>query len=464
MARLISTSVLLTLIVILGITFFRVIAPFLLPLFLAGVVALLCQPLFHYFLDRTNGRVRRAAGLTTACVVAAVLIPLVAATIVASMQTFRFATTIADRQNWTELLTAAGADPSDAPESPWHALANVANRFLPAGRQTTPEDVETLVRVKLREAFNELGNRSLGIAGSTIDALTAVIARLTSIVIGILIFVIALYYFFADGTALIRASEKLIPVHVEYQRELLNEFATVVRSVVTATFVSALAQSLATVVALWICGFDHLLILFVLASIASLVPLAGAWLVWGPCAVIMAVHGNVLGAVLLSMYGVGFVGILDNVVRTYVLKSDTKLHPLLAFISVMGGLQVLGLWGVFIGPIVASCLHALVKIFNHEIVELSRERFAPVLAAEGAAIGESAGNVQQRPQQIEASDTYPEQSGDGGATTGEDSRTRSDGARRTAEREEQLQQQDSRETSRRSKKRRKRRSRSKGRR
>jgi predicted PurR-regulated permease PerM len=463
MARLISTSVLLTLIVVLGITFFRVIAPFLLPLFLAGVVALLCQPLFRYFLDRTNGRVRWSAGFTTACVVAAVLIPLVAATIMASVQTFRFAASIADPRAWTELLAAAGADPAETPESPWHAAANLANRFLPAGRQTTPEDVETLVRVKLRDAFNELGNRSLGIAGTTIDALTAVLARLTSIVLGILIFVIALYYFFADGTALIRASEKLIPVHVEYQRELLNEFATVVRSVVSATFLSALAQALATVAALWVCGFDHLLILFVLAAIASLVPLAGSWLVWGPCAVIMAVQGNVLGAVLLTIYGLGFVGILDNVIRTYVLKSDTKLHPLLAFISVMGGLQVLGLWGVFIGPIVASCLHALVRIFNHEIVELSRERFAPVLAAEAVPNASAAGNVPARARQSGSPDAHARESGESGAATGEDVRNSGEGGSGSA-RDEQLQDRHQQETSTPRKKGRKRRSRSKGRR
>lgn len=381
MARLISTSILLTLIVVLGITFFRVIAPFVLPLFLAGVVTLLCQPLFRYFLDRTSGRVRLSAGLTTGCVVAAFLVPVVVATVVASIQTFRFAADVADRQRWVDLLTAAGADPDATRESPWQAAADLVNRVLPAGRETAADDVESLVRVKLRDAINELGNRSLGIAGTTIDVLAAVLARLTSIILGILIFVIALYYFFADGTALIRASEKLIPVHVEYQRELLNEFATAVRAVVSATFVSALAQAVATVAALWVCGFDHLLILFVLAVIASLVPLAGAWLVWGPCAAIMAVHGNVWGAALLAVYGLGFVGILDNVVRTYVLNSDTKLHPLLAFISVMGGLQAMGRWGVFIGPVVASCLHALVRIFNQEVVELSRERFGPVVTA-----------------------------------------------------------------------------------
>ena len=76
---------------------------------------------------------------------------------------------------------------------------------------------------------------------------------------------------------------------------------------------------------------------------------------------------------------------LDNVVRTYVLNSNTKLHPLLAFISVLGGLQTMGLWGMFVGPIVASCLHALVKIFNHELTVLSEEKFAVKIETTGDA-------------------------------------------------------------------------------
>ena len=56
--RLVSLAVLLALIVLLGSTFYQVIAPFLLPLFLAAVLAVICQPLQGYFLKRTGGRAR----------------------------------------------------------------------------------------------------------------------------------------------------------------------------------------------------------------------------------------------------------------------------------------------------------------------------------------------------------------------------------------------------------------------
>ncbi|MGD9856208.1 MAG: AI-2E family transporter, partial [Planctomycetaceae bacterium] len=210
-----------------------------------------------------------------------------------------------------------------------------------------------------------------------------------------LVFVIALYFFLADGTALLLATEKLIPVHVDYQRELLDQFARVVRSVVMATFFAGIVQGLATVTGLWFFGFEHLLVLLVLAILTSMVPLLGTWPIWSPCALWLLWNGHWAQALVLALYGVAFVGLLDNAVRTYILNTDAKLHPLLALISVLGGLQAMGLWGVFIGPVVASCLHALVKIFNHELKELSQERFAGVAltvdqsAAEGASSGGS---------------------------------------------------------------------------
>ena len=74
--------------------------------------------------------------------------------------------------------------------------------------------------------------------------------------------------------------------------------------------------------------------------------------------------------------GLLFVAMLDNLVKMYVLQNNADLHPLLAFISVIGALQVLGLWGIFIGPIVASCLFALIQIFNEELKAMAKEREA----------------------------------------------------------------------------------------
>ena len=104
-------------------------------------------------------------------------------------------------------------------------------------------------------------------------------------------------------------------------------------------------------------------------------------MVWSPFVVWLALHGNWFAAIGLVIWGVAVVGMLDNGVKLYVLQSNADLHPLLAFISVIGALQVLGLWGIFIGPIVASCLFALIQIFNEELRALAKEREAAAVAS-----------------------------------------------------------------------------------
>ena len=443
MVRLVSLSVLLTLIVVLGVTFYKVVAPFLLPLFLAAVFAILCQPIYSYFLERTNQRIRLAAGLTTGSVVSVILVPLVVGTILASLQLFVVATNLSDRnigrtirertdpilqsvadfvnarmtpqraggaaESGEELDPSEGSEEAQAENPPTEESASQPDAVsddsapaedvpiledaaatdaeseptetaetqpvVPTVKKLTGLDIRNQIQEWTQNWLAEVGSKSLGVAGGT---LAGSVVAVGSTALAFVIFAVALYYFLADGTQLVRATERLIPVHVDYQRQMLNQFSKVVRAVVMATFFAALAQAIATVAALWLLGFDHLFVIFVVALLMSMIPMMGTWLVWLPCAGYLLYNDHWFQALLLTVYGAAFIGMLDNVVRTYILNTDVKLHPLLALISVLGGLQVMGLWGMFVGPIVASCLHALVQIFNHELTALSKEKFSPL--------------------------------------------------------------------------------------
>jgi predicted PurR-regulated permease PerM len=250
----------------------------------------------------------------------------------------------------------------------------------------TAEGLRRQLHVWIRDSLSDVGSRSLGMAGGTFNILSGSVVAIGSALLAFVIFAVSLYYFLADGIELIRATERLIPVHVEYQRQMLQQFARVVRAVVMATFFAALAQSVATVAALAVLGFGNLFVIFLAALLMSMIPMLGTWLVWLPCAGYLLYEDHPFQALFLVIYGAAFIGMLDNVVRTYILNTDVKLHPLLALISVLGGLRVMGLWGMFVGPIVASCLHALVKIFNLELAALSKEKFAGIEGLEHAPL------------------------------------------------------------------------------
>lgn len=438
LARLISLGILTVLIVALGITFYQVLAPFLLPLFLAWVTAILCRPLYLWCVEKTNGRPRLAAGLTTAGLLLVVLLPLVLGTIFAAAQLIEVAReTVGDRR-WREQVLSLLDDPrvEELAQSPWldsylgvienastaeSSPAEESPAYTPASagdgddsfaadgsdpfieeaepaetveeraareakeRQARTDRLKVRIVESLRATLQYVGGRTIGIVGEIPGVALGVLGRVVSLLVGLVMFAIGLYYFLCDGPAIVEAAESLIPVRIDYQRQLLRRFDEVVRAVVLSTFLSALAQGILTAIALWIARFDHLLVFFVLASLAAMIPLAGTWLVWGPCVLWLMWREQAYGyAAFVAIWGALVVGTVDNVIRTYILNSSAKLHPLLAFVSVLGGLQVMGLWGVFIAPVVAACLHALMQIFNAELKAFSQERTGRQGPAEGA--------------------------------------------------------------------------------
>lgn len=379
-ARYVSLAILILLMLILGVTFFRVMAPFLLPLFLAAVVALIAYPIYNYFLSRTGNRAALSAGLATTSIVAAVVVPMFISITMGGLQLFVIAEDALNDQSVQHFIQQVKKGEIYRNISAWgerffplfteHELATLTEEEQQKHREEILEQRAESLRVSVQKGMRQLAAAtfSAGAAFTTVD----IAAKLGWTLMALVTFVMALYYFFSEGPKLIDYVIEMIPVDVNHQRVLFEEFGKAIRAVVTATFLAALAQGLATSVALWFLGFGHFFLFTIVCTLSALIPLAGTWLVWMPCAGYLIYQGDVGWAIALAVYGFGFVGMLDNIIRAYVLHSDAELHPLLAFVSVLGGLQVMGLWGVFIAPVVACCLYAMIRIFNEELCELAR--------------------------------------------------------------------------------------------
>lgn len=360
MNRYVSLLILLSLIVVLGATLYQVVAPFILPLFLAAVLSIICQPMHQYFLRKTGQPAALAATLSTLTLVAMLVVPTVIVTFICALQMYALGQQHLDG-DWQRALDLL-----------WKHVVTPAIEMV---KQVDPGGLsdERINALKMQFA-DSLQSLAGTIAARTFQIASSTVGLFVSLTVAAGMFITALYYFLADGPAIISAAEKLIPLPVDHQRKLCKKFAIVVRAVVTATFLAAFCQGFATAIALQVCGIGYFWIFLALASFLSLIPLVGAWAVWGPCVIWLALQGHWGLAIGLAIWGAAFVSFLDNIVKMYVLQNDADLHPLLAFISVVGALQVLGLWGIFIGPIVASCLFAILQIFNDELKQLDSQQ------------------------------------------------------------------------------------------
>ncbi len=182
------------------------------------------------------------------------------------------------------------------------------------------------------------------------------------------ILIIAVYFFFADGSGMIRTLMRLSPLDDAYEERLLLQFDQTSRAVVLATVLSALAQGALSTVGYWFFGLPSLVLLFLATTFMSFIPFLGPATIWVPAAIYLGVfEGNWGASIGLTIYGLTIVSAVDNVVRMFVLQGNSQLHPLLALLSVLGGLQVFGPIGILVGPMVVVFLQTLLEILNHEM-------------------------------------------------------------------------------------------------
>ena len=166
----------------------------------------------------------------------------------------------------------------------------------------------------------------------------------------------------------------LSPLDDRYEKELLVEFDRVSRAVVLATFLSALAQGVLATIGYYFAGMDSIILLFLLTSFMALIPFLGAASVWVPCCLWLAlVQNDWTAAIALGIYGLTVVSMIDNIIKPLVLRGQSNLHPLLALLSVIGGVQVFGPIGILMGPMIVVFLQTLLEILNRELSQMDEE-------------------------------------------------------------------------------------------
>jgi predicted PurR-regulated permease PerM len=96
-------------------------------------------------------------------------------------------------------------------------------------------------------------------------------------------------------------------------------------------------------------------------ALLAVVPVLGAFVVWIPAALFLALEGSWGKALILTLWGMLVVGTIDNLLRPLLVGNRLKLHTVLAFMSVVGGLILFGPAGLILGPVALTFTMVLLE-------------------------------------------------------------------------------------------------------
>lgn len=377
--RVVSLIVLIGVLVFTAVLFFRVMALFVVPLFLAGVLVVVFEPVFKWFLLKFHRRTPLAALATTAVILASVFAP-------CALLTWR-ATVEVRRLFGDEIRALTDADPAEraAPDGqaePEHFLGvDFDNLEEGSAQQQFATAYETLLNRKLNNQEIDRIRQDV-LAQLQSRAPKSVLVGLKAIGafgLGLVVMTVSVYFFFADGPTMVKTLMHLSPLDDVYESELLERFSEVSRAVVLATVLSAIVQGALAGVGYWLAitltGAEGwpIFLLTLLTMILAMVPFVGAAAGWVVVSVGLFLQGHTAAAISLAIYGASIVSTADNVIKPLVLHGQSNLHPLLALLSVLGGVTVLGPIGILVGPMLVAFLQALLTMLRKELDLLEGE-------------------------------------------------------------------------------------------
>jgi predicted PurR-regulated permease PerM len=314
----------------------QMVLPFLNVILWALVLVVVFQPVHRRLLVRM-GKPGWAAILSTLLVVVTILGPVTIVT-VAVITELR---DTASRLETNPVQLFSFDSPILGPALRW------LDQYIDIGRFQSP----TFVREQLEAWTGTLANRTIGVVGGAV-----------AVVVQMVLVVFTMFYLFRDGAALRRAIDDMLPLERSQTHDVLARTREVIGATVYGVIVIALIQGVLGAFIFWVLGLPSPLLWGVVMFFLSMIPMAGAFLVWAPAAIFLAFTGAWARAIVLVVWGVLVVGSIDNVLSPKLVGKRTRLHELLIFFSVLGGIEVFGVLGLVLGPVVVAITLALIEM------------------------------------------------------------------------------------------------------
>ena len=342
MNRFVSLIVLLALVILFGGLFYLVVFRFFIPLFLAALFAMLFQPLHRWFLQSCKGFDRAAAGLTTVAIMLIVLIPTVMVVYLGAHDAVRM---------------VRGTDRVHFEPRSFDKIVDQVNTWF--SLQLDPKEIRQGIASKINDWLAPIASK------------TPVV--LLDFFVGCFVLILALYYFLADGKQMLDTVTKLVPLEHHNQQRLIDEFDEISRAVVGAHLIAGLAIAIASGIGFSVAGVQSVFLLMMLTFLGSMVPIIGTASVWVTvCAWLIIVDDRTVAGIVLGIYCLAIVTVVDTILKPLLLHGQSKLNPLLAILSVLGGVEALGPIGVFVGPMAVAFLQVGLNMLQTELSVLNQ--------------------------------------------------------------------------------------------
>lgn len=245
--------------------------------------------------------------------------------------------------------------------------------YRDARRLAAGETALDLVRIE-RELESRTG-QEFDLAGATGDFgslfveflngnAPQIVSYVTYMLLGLSLVLFLVYYVLVDGPAFVRWAVRTAPLDDAVAHEIVSRMDRMTWGVVAGHILVAFVQGIVGGIGLWLAGIPNVLFWSVVMVITAMLPVVGAFLVWGPAVGYLYLVGDPELAAFLLAWGLIPVSLVDNYLRSIVIDQSADVNPGVILVGVVGGIYTFGAVGLFVGPLIIGLFAAMIRAFD----------------------------------------------------------------------------------------------------
>jgi predicted PurR-regulated permease PerM len=224
----------------------------------------------------------------------------------------------------------------------------------------------SLLNVSRGQFQQSIVQSTTGIGKKLLTYLPGKLGDIAGATAGFAFMTFALFFLLKDGARVLEKARSYMPFSHEQKERLTRQMQDIIISTIHGGVVVGVVQGIIGSVGFAVVGMQSPILWGLCITIASFIPLVGSFIVWGPAVIYLLFAGHIKAGVILTLIGVLGISMVDNVLRPIIIKGRVQMPFLLIFFSVLGGIQVFGMIGLVMGPLVLALFISVLDIFKSE--------------------------------------------------------------------------------------------------
>jgi predicted PurR-regulated permease PerM len=208
----------------------------------------------------------------------------------------------------------------------------------------------------------------LNVGNQLIEWAQNILKGVPHVVLSIFITVFSIYFFLKGGKEIHSFIQDFFPLPEGRYKQIFNRFDDLSRGMIMGQIVVGFVQGFLAWLAFFVLGVPNPVLWGFLTAIISIIPLMGAAMVWGPVDIYLFIVGYTTGvywpAVALLFFGSLVISTIDNILKPKIVGDHAKVHPLIILFGILGGIELIGIPGILIGPMILTLFDVLMEMFR----------------------------------------------------------------------------------------------------